>query len=349
MGLIYVVVFLTSLVVSLLLPFPLRRFAESHNLVDKPADRSIHPRAIPTLGGAAIWASFLIAEFLGSFLSSGQSNLLSPEFKGLIYGGTVVFLLGLYDDLRPAPAWVKVSVQISAALILVRFGYQIVVVASPFGGAVNLGLWGIPLTVAWVVGVVNAVNLIDGLDGLAAGICAIAGISLFTTGFRFGSGLSSLLAVGVVGSALGFLKHNFYPAKIFMGDTGSMFLGFCLAAISLVGAGKSVALVALLVPVAALGLPILDALLAVVRRTKRKVSIFQADKEHIHHRLLSLGLSHSGVVLLLYGVSVLFGALAIGLSTADRRIVGAVVLVIIGAAILGGFRLRNFRLRNWRN
>ncbi len=345
MGWVYVIVFLVSLIFSILLVFPLKRFARRHNLVDEPTDRRIHLRAVPTVGGAAIWASFFVAVALGASLPGGRA-LLSEKLRGLFYGGTMVLLLGLYDDTRIAPAWVKMLVQISAALVLVKFGYQIQVIANPLGGSVSLGLFGIPLTVVWVIGVVNAVNLIDGLDGLAAGICAIAGMSLFVSGFLFGFGLSSLLATGVVGSALGFLRHNFYPAKIFMGDTGSMFLGFCLAAISLAGAGKSVALVALLVPVVALGLPILDTLLAVMRRTKRRINIFQSDKEHIHHKLLELGLSHRGVVLLLYGVSVLFGVLAVGLATADRRIVLAIVTVVAAVSVCGGVALRRFGRRS---
>lgn len=345
---VYAMVFCVSLAVSYFLPFPLRRLARRYNLVDEPADRTIHLKAVPTIGGVAIWVSFFLAVIVGVLLSHGQG--FSPaKLRGLFYGSTIVFVLGLYDDLRSASAAMKMLVQVLAALVLIAFGYQIRVIASPLGGAVSLGPWGIPLTLIWVVGIVNAVNLIDGLDGLAAGICAIAGISLFATGFLFGFGFSSLLATGVVGSALGFLRHNFYPARIFMGDTGSMFLGFCLAAISLGGAGKSVALVALLIPLVALGLPILDTLLAVMRRTRRRVNIFQSDKEHIHHKLLESGLSHRRVVLLLYGASSLFGALAVGLATADRRIVAAIALLTMAVAASGGLILRRFRRRALRN
>lgn len=336
----YLVAFILALAGSLLVTPLVRRFALSRHLLAKPEERSVHAVPVPTLGGVALILAFFGAEAATCWMYSRQFPGLCTLLLGLSLGSLVIVTLGLYDDLKEASPLTKILFQVVGAYLLVKFGYSVAVLASPFGGAVTLGVWSVPFSVLWILVLVNALNLIDGLDGLAAGISVIIGISLLVTGIRLGNHVASLFMAGLIGASLGFLPYNFHPARIFMGDTGSLFIGFVFAAASVLGASKSAATVALLVPIVALGIPIIDTLTAIVRRTSRGHHFYRADKEHIHHKLLAFGFSHSQVVLILYGLSVVLGALAIALSTADRRIIFSFVAVAILICLAGASRLR---------
>ncbi len=363
----YLVAFLVALMVAWVLTLVVRNRAVEWGWVDQAnSSRKVHVRPIPRLGGvglvggffAPLCALFLVDSEVGNHFRS-QTELV----WGLFGGGLVVVALGLYDDLRGAGARLKFVVQFAVALGLYALGFRIELVANPFGLELSLGLLGLPVTVLWVVGVINALNLIDGLDGLAGGVAFFGVGTNFILALSRGDVLLCLLMATLAGAILGFLVFNFNPASIFMGDTGSMFLGFVLAAVSLKTSAKSGTAVAMLVPVMALGLPIMDTLLAMVRRTVVGRPMFSADKEHIHHRMMSrLVLSHRKAVLLLYALCALFTLTALGLHWANTAqsamlltgmaVVVTVLMRMLGyldlqrAGGVGEVRRKNIRLRS---
>ncbi|MFN0063054.1 MAG: MraY family glycosyltransferase [Myxococcaceae bacterium] len=316
------IAFLTALIAGATLTLVVRNLAHRFAWYDTVrGTRKLHAAPVSRLGGLALIGGFFapLVALLWVDSSVGQSFSSEPRIVAALFGGTLVIAaLGLYDDLRGAGASKKFIVQVAVALGLWALGFRIHAVASPFGGDIALGYFALPLTVFWIVGVINAMNLIDGLDGLAGGVAFIVAAANFVLAFTRGEALMSLMMAALAGALLGFLLFNFNPASIFMGDTGSMFLGFVLAAVSVRTSQKSGTAVALLVPIIALGLPIMDTLLAMARRTVLGRSMFSADKEHIHHRLMSrLMLSQRRAVLVLYGLCCVFAATAVALSFAN--------------------------------
>ncbi|CAM4287776.1 MraY family glycosyltransferase [Corallococcus exiguus] len=334
----FFVAFLVSLLVALVLTWRVRERALAWGWLDQAnSSRKVHVRPVPRLGGIGIVGGFfapLCALFIVDSGVGDQFLAQTSLIVGLFVGGAIIAALGFYDDLKGAGAKLKFSVQFAVALGLYALGFRIEVLANPFGAELTLGLLSLPLTVLWVVGVINALNLIDGLDGLAGGVAFFGVGTHFLLALVRGDVLLCLLMVALAGAILGFLVFNFNPASIFMGDTGSMFLGFVLAAVSIKTSSKSGTAVALLVPVMALGLPIMDTLLAMVRRSLLGRPMFSADKEHIHHRLMSrLLLSHRTTVLVLYALCTLFMLTALGLSFANS-IQSALLLSGIGVVIM---------------
>ncbi|PZN06464.1 MAG: undecaprenyl-phosphate alpha-N-acetylglucosaminyl 1-phosphate transferase, partial [Bacillota bacterium] len=232
--------------------------------------------------------------------------------------------------------------QLAAAVILVAFGTRIDFVTNPLGGMIYVGWWGIPLTILWIVALTNSLNFIDGLDGLAAGIAAIACIPLLVIAQQRDATAVVLLTACLLGASLGFLPFNFNPARVFMGDTGAMFLGYMLAAIAVEGALKGATAIALSIPLLTLGLPVFDTACAVIRRGRHGRPIYQADAGHVHHRLLQLGLSHRQAVLVLYGVSGLLGAGALVLWRVPAGAATVGLIVVGGLLALWARRLRIF-------
>lgn len=297
-------VFLMAVSIALVTTPLVRWCAIRWGAIDMPNGRKIHHEPIPRLGGIGIYLAFVITALV--FLP------LSKNIQGILLGGTFIAILGIIDDFKELPAKVKLVGQILAALILIAFDIRIDFITNPINHHIyELGFWGLPLTVFWIVAATNTLNLIDGLDGLAAGVSSIASITLLIVALIERQGVVIFLTIILVGSALGFLKYNFNPAKIFMGDTGSMFLGFMLGAISILGLLKSATIIALMVSILALGLPIADTAFAIMRRLKNRQPIFQADKGHLHHRLIAAGLTQRQAVLLLYFMSALLGMNAI--------------------------------------
>jgi UDP-GlcNAc:undecaprenyl-phosphate GlcNAc-1-phosphate transferase len=311
-----------------------RRFAIKKRLFDEvQSGRKIHNRPIPRLGGVAIVGAFYVPLLVLGLASETVGALLfrQPDLMmGLLVSGGVIALLGVYDDVRGADATKKLFVQLALALGLYRMGVRIEAITLPFGYAVELGPAALPFTVAWIVGIINAVNLIDGMDGLAGGVALFAVGSIFVMALYRGDAFMMVLMACLGGGVLGFLVYNFNPASIFMGDTGSMFLGLVLAVSAIQTNLKSGTTVAILVPVLVLGLPIADTLLAMGRRAVRGRPLFSADKEHIHHRLLALGLSQRKAVLVLYGACVVFACAALLLIVADN-LQSAIVLTALTA------------------
>lgn len=318
----FLVTFLLSFMVGTCLTLVVRNRAVSWGWLDQAnSSRKVHARPVPRLGGLGIVGGFFAPLCALFVVDSGVGAHFRSETAlvgGLFLGGAVIAALGLYDDLRGAGARLKFSVQFAVALALYALGFRIEVIANPFGPALPLGMLSLPFTVLWVVGVINALNLIDGLDGLAGGVAFFGVGTNFVLAMARGDILLALLMAALAGAILGFLVFNFNPASIFMGDTGSMFLGFVLAAVSIKTSTKSGTAVAMLVPIMALGLPIMDTLLAMVRRSVVGRPLFSADREHIHHRLMSrLVLSHRSAVLVLYGLCCLFTLTALGLNFAN--------------------------------
>lgn len=304
--------------------------------IDVPKDdRRVHSTPIPLLGGLAIYAAAMISMII--FLPLDKSTL------SIMAGATIIVAMGIIDDVKPLPAKLKFAIQILAAFVLVLGDVKIEFITHPFdkgNGLLYLKGFSVPITLFWIVGITNTLNLIDGLDGLSAGVGAIASISLLFIASSFGYVHVMIMAATIAGSTFGFLPHNFNPAKIFMGDTGALFLGFMLSAIAIEGVMKSVATIAIVVPVLVLGLPIFDTTFAIFRRLKNKKPIMEADKGHIHHRLLAKGLSQKQTVMVLYMVSAVLGSIAVILSGIRPEhgvvIIGVILsLIILGAARLG--------------
>ena len=278
--------------------------------IDVPKDgRRMHTKPIPRFGGLAI--------FVGTSLSLLWSLGDVPVYRGIIIGGVLIYLLGIIDDLKNLPAKVKFLGQIGCASVAYAFGVRIAFMTNHFLRDSHVFFPGVVsylVTVLWIVGITNAVNLIDGLDGLAAGVAAIASLCIAYAAYIHGYYSATLAMLAIAGGALGFLPFNFHPAKIFMGDGGSLFLGFMLANISAVGAVKGSTLVATIVPVFVLGVPIFDTAFAMIRRLVNHRPIMEADKGHLHHRLMQEGFGQTRTVLMLYGISGIMGIAAVLLS-----------------------------------
>ncbi len=302
--------------------------------------RKVHGRPIPRLGGVAIVLAFYAPLVALLFVHSdvGGRFWAHPEKAlGLLGGGLAIAALGVYDDLKGANARTKFLVQFGVAVLVYAAGFRVDRIANPWGAPLELGWLGLPFTMLWIAGVVNALNLIDGLDGLAGGVALIAISTTLAIAVMRGEPLMILFTAALAGAALGFLFYNFNPATIFMGDTGSMFLGFVLATTAIQTNQKSSTAVAIVVPIIALGVPIADTLLAMARRAARGAPLFSADRGHIHHRLLDLGLSHRATVLVLYGVSLALGGVSLVLAYASSR----EMLLVLGAlSLVAGLALR---------
>ncbi|MDR7427779.1 MAG: MraY family glycosyltransferase [Armatimonadota bacterium] len=344
---------LVALVVTNALTPGLRRFARRIGAIDYPGGRRINVRPMPRLGGVAIYVGFLAALLVATVITrdivfTHRGDVLtiriplSPRADqavlGILLGSTFLFLVGIWDDARGLHPALKFLLQVAAGAVLIPFGLSTQFVTHPLTGrTVAVGPLGPLFTIVWVVGVVNATNFIDGVDGLASGIAAIAGTTLLLTAMVKGDATSMLLAACLIGSMLGFLRHNFNPARIIMGDSGSMFVGYVLGGISVMGLYKSYTALSLAVPLLALAVPIVDTAFAIVRRFRSRQPIYLPDRGHLHHRLLDRGLSQRQTVLLLYLVSAFFGVGALAVAGVNRT-ASVVTLAVIAAALYVGAR-----------
>ncbi len=309
-----------------------RALAVRVGAIDLPDERRVHTAPTPLYGGLAIATAVLGVAWLARALPGPAALLDSAPLAGLTCAAGPILALGLVDDRRGVAPWAKLAVQAVAGLVLVAFGYGIPELTNPFGPGIDPGPLGPPLTVAWVLGVTNAVNLIDGLDGLAAGAVAIACGALWTAGRTHGDFYVMFVAALLIGANAGFLRWNFPPARVFMGDTGSQFLGLTLAAVTLLENRKGTAAVTLLLPLVALALPLADTLVAFVRRLLARRPVFTADRQHLHHQLLDAGLSPRAALLALWGLCAVFAGLAVLLGWLPRP--WSVLVVIALATVL---------------
>jgi len=332
----HLAVIATALGVTLALTPLVRLVGQRWGIVAHSGGRHVHTGAVPRVGGVAMFAGFAAAvlmRWVGERLWGWPPalTLVGEPVLGVLAGLTVMFAVGLLDDVVDLTPGQKVVGQIAAAGVAYAAGVRVDFVGNPIGGGLlMIGVLSLPVTLFWMVGFANVVNLIDGLDGLAAGITAIAAVSLLVLAEETNQPLAAVLAAALVGACIGFLRYNFNPASIFMGDSGALFLGFCLACISLLGVMKSVAAITLVVPLLILGVPVFDTFSAIVRRRRSGRPFHEADKGHIHHRLLGRGFSQRQTVLIIYVWSI---ALAFG-GYAMRWV--APVLKLLTFAVLAG-------------
>jgi UDP-GlcNAc:undecaprenyl-phosphate GlcNAc-1-phosphate transferase len=339
-----IAIFTLALIISLSVTPIVKKVAVKHNLVDIPDERRIHSKAIPRIGGIAIYIAFF-SPFLSFFLfSTTLTDLLisSKQILTLVLGASLVFGMGLWDDMLNLKPSIKFLIQLISALIAYWGGMCIHEFRLPWGGSISLGWFSLPATVFWFLVVINGINFIDGLDGLAAGVTLFVSLVLLVLCVTDKNFMTALGFAALSGATLGFLRYNFNPASIFMGDSGSYLLGYMLAGMAILGSVKSQATVAILIPIIAMGVPVLDVLFSPIRRFLLGRKVFTPDKEHLHHRLLALGLSQRLVVSILYGATILMGILSILLvNIKDEQ--AALILFLLGAAvILGMSRLGYF-------
>jgi UDP-GlcNAc:undecaprenyl-phosphate/decaprenyl-phosphate GlcNAc-1-phosphate transferase len=334
----YLVVFMSCLCLSVVSTWYVRRIARAKGWIQIPeSDRHIHTMPVPRLGGVAIYFSFMTVVVLAMIIPHvlGTASPLDEEaMVGVLGPALVIFLLGLVDDVYPLSPYVKFAVQIVAAIWLYVGGYGIHNLGLIHGGETLDWMYRLPLTILWVLLITNAFNLIDGLDGLAAGSALFSTVVVFVMSLIVPNPMVALMTIALAGATFGFLRFNFHPASIFLGDSGSLFIGFMLAALALAGSEKAPTMVAVAIPIVSLGLPILDVTLAVLRRFLAGKPLFDGDKHHIHHKLLKLGLSQRDAVLILYAVTAGFGFLSLILLQQRRAI--AMVLAIAGIGIFIG-------------
>lgn len=334
----YLLVFVGAILLSFVLTRSVRNIAIARGWVSVPSlPRHIHTNSIPRLGGIAIFGAFaVVAGILAAVpaLRGADPKFSSRTILYILGSGTVVFLLGLYDDLRPVKPQVKFAVQAVAATMLFFGGFRVFQLPLLFGSH-SLGWLALPLTILWVLWITNAFNLLDGVDGLAAGSALFSTLTVFVVSMVSGNFLVSSLALALAGAILGFLRFNFNPATIFLGDCGSLFIGFMLSALALAGAQKTPTIVAVAIPVISFGLPVLETVLSMLRRFLSGQPLFAADRQHIHHKLLERGFSQQQVVWILYVVSAACGLLSLFLLYPSGPTVG-VVLFVIGVGIWVG-------------
>lgn len=326
----FAVAVLVSAVVAAALTPMVRLFALRIGAVSVPGGRHVHLEPIPRLGGIALFVAFLVPLVGLFFVEAGVAETVvasSRRVIGLALGATIMVAVGAVDDLRSLRALHKLLAQMVVAAIAYAAGFRIEAVELPLVGTLEMGVLTAPVTMLWIVGIVNAVNLIDGLDGLAGGVVFFAALTNLVVAILTGSHLAALMSASTIGAVVGFLFHNFNPARIFMGDSGSYFLGYTLAITSLSGIPRASAAVALLVPVLALGVPIFDVLFSMVRRFLERRPLFSPDRGHIHHRLLDAGITHRRAVLILYAVCAVLAGTAIAAHLGRAWQVGVALLV----------------------
>ncbi len=308
-----VLAFLVALALSFLLTPRVRRLATHLNVLAQPGGRRIHGRPVPLWGGLAIYVGFVVAVVLVSKLGSKwvPDLKLDTRMFGILVAGAIVATIGMIDDLKEMSAALQAGAILAAAIVLMGFGVKIEIVTNPFReGVIGLSWLAAPVTIIWVFGLTKTIDLMDGLDGLAAGIGAIAAGCLAFIAYNSAQPGVALMSAALSGACIGFLRFNFNPAKIFMGTTGSQFIGFTLAALSILGAFKVAVAAAMALPILVFGVPIFDAIFVVWKRWRGRRPLHRADHSHLHYRLMQRGFSHKQAVLLIYGICLVLGITA---------------------------------------
>ncbi|MBA2359545.1 MAG: undecaprenyl/decaprenyl-phosphate alpha-N-acetylglucosaminyl 1-phosphate transferase [Actinobacteria bacterium] len=343
--------FLLALGVVLLLTPGVGRFARILGVVDEPGDtRRVHTHPVPRLGGIAL--------LLGIFVPALAFLALDGPFRGILLGAAIATTVGAIDDFRGLPWWGKLAGQLGAGSVAIGFGVTVDRFTFPGFGSQELPEWlAGGATLLWVVAIMNMVNFLDGMDGLAAGICAIAGSTFAVIGLSLGAPDAALLAAIVAGACFGFLHHNFYPARIFMGDSGALLLGFLLATLSVEGLVKTAALATLVLPLLVLAIPIIDTSFVVAKRLKYGQPLYTADRTHLHHRFMNIGFSQTRAVTYMYGWCLVLAAAALATRFLPPRprgdwdlsnsvIAGVIALLALGASVYIAYLLEIIKLAN---
>ncbi len=310
--------------------------------VDVPKDgRRMHDHPIPRMGGLAIFFGVLVGVLL--------NVKLDRQLQGMLLGSVIIITVGMVDDVVPLPALLKFLLQILAAWVAVAHGIVMDYIANPFFTSdklfLDFGVWSVPITILWIVGITNSVNLIDGLDGLAAGVSAISSMSMLVIALVLGKFNEAIVLAAVVGACVGFMPYNFNPARIFMGDSGALFLGFVLACVSVTGLLKSYTLYSFALPLLALGLPIFDTAFAIIRRLLKGQNPMHPDRGHFHHRLIDMGLSQKQSVAVLYSISAVLGLSAVLITSSEWTKALLVILGFCAAMVIGVVLIRDMDAR----
>ena len=321
------IVGVTMIFVTLFIPL-VKRIAKHIGAIDIPNERKVHKNPIPRLGGLGIYAGFLLG-----YILFGHPSL---QMNSILIGSFIIIITGLCDDIKPIKPLPKLIGQIAAACILVFYGNIVLNNITVFGQDIEFGIFAYPITIMFVVACTNVINLIDGLDGLSGGISSIFYLSTIVICFfqeRF-TGLEFTLALIMLGSTLGFLFHNFNPARIFAGDSGAMFMGYVISVISLLGF-KTTVMTSIFAPLAILAVPILDTLFAIIRRLINHKHIYDADKEHLHHQLLKMNFSHKMTVIIIYIITALFSAASILYTLKDNTdvFIGRIIYIVLAIVV----------------
>lgn len=312
-------------------------FAQKIGAIDNPGEaRRVHNHPIPRMGGLAIFLGFILAVLIFADVTK--------QVRGILLGAIVIVTCGAVDDIIGLKAWVKFLVQIAAAVIAVLHGVVIEVLMNPnvFGASEHLllGVMSIPVTIFWIVAITNSVNFIDGLDGLAVGVSTISGITMLVIALIVSQGNVAVIMAALAGACIGFLPYNFNPAKIFMGDTGALLLGYILSTMSVLGLFKFYALISFAVPFLVLAVPLIDTVFAFFRRVLKGQNPMKADRGHFHHRLIDMGLSQKQAVAILYSVSAVLGMFAVIITAPGEFKVLMLVIALMVAAAVAGFIMR---------
>lgn len=319
---VFIIILVTFLVSACLVPF-VKKIAEHAGAMDIPNARKVHSKPMPRMGGLAIFGSFLIGYMLFA--------RMSVQMLSILIGGFIIVLIGIFDDIKPVSAKVKFLLQAVAACVVVFYGNIVLNHIDIFGFNFDFPA---PLnyiaTIFFILAITNSINLIDGLDGLASGVSSIyfATIAIIAFILNKMQGLDTILSLIMLGATLGFLLHNFNPAKIFMGDTGSLFLGFIISVIALLGF-KATTLTSLIIPLVILAIPIFDTVLAILRRLLKGESIGTPDKDHFHHQLLKMKFSVRATVLIIYAINMLFASVSIFFVLGDKKMAMAVYVALM--------------------
>ena len=321
------IVGVTMIFVTLFIPL-VKRIAKHIGAIDIPNERKVHKNPILRLGGLGIYAGFLLG-----YILFGHPSL---QMNSILIGSFIIIITGLCDDIKPIKPLPKLLGQIAAACILVFYGNIVLNNITVFGQDIEFGIFAYPITIMFVVACTNVINLIDGLDGLSGGISSIFYLSTIIICFfqeRF-TGLEFTLALIMLGSTLGFLFHNFNPARIFAGDSGAMFMGYVISVISLLGF-KTTVMTSIFAPLAILAVPILDTLFAIIRRLVNHKHIYDADKEHLHHQLLKMNFSHKMTVIIIYIITALFSAASILYTLKDNTdvFIGRIIYIVLAIVV----------------
>ncbi len=321
------IILIVTFIFSLILVPIIRQMAQHIGAMDYPNERKVHKKPMPRLGGLAVFLAFIFG-----YIIFGE---ITNQMISILIGGFILIIIGICDDIKPLKASYKLIGQILAGSIVVFYGNISLPTLGIFGLNVNFGLLGYPLALLFIVAIINAINLIDGLDGLASGTCSIFFLAVSIIAFFLHriNGLDVILSLIMLGATLGFLVYNFYPAKIFLGDTGSMFLGFMISVIALLGY-KSTTVTSLIVPIIILFLPIIDTIFAIVRRILKGQSIGKPDKSHIHHQLLNLNKSVRKTVLIMYMFNIICAAISVLYALGDNNLAVILYIVLIFITII---------------
>lgn len=358
-------ILIIAAIVSLLMTPIIAKVAMRFGVVDTPGARKVHSSPVPRLGGVSIVCSvFITLGVVVALAYGGYVTIpMTAAWVPLLIGSVIVFVVGLFDDVRPLPVWVKLSCQSAAALVAIAWGIRFDRISFLGETGLDIGFLAFPLTFLWIIGITNAFNIVDGLDGLSAGLATIAAGTSAAVFVLRGDQSEAILLLIIIGALVGFLRYNFFPARIFLGDSGSLVIGYVLALTAITGSQKGVTALAIVFPLLVFGLPIADTLISMLRRylgtldvlqpykgtIKHKISsiyrMFEPDKDHIHHRLLAVGFSHRGAVLTLYGLALALSSLGFLTVLANGRNAGLVVALVALATYIGISKLGYTELR----